>query len=72
MKSYIINFKKTVWGFFRVEANTEEEAREKALDGDFIDEFDNESDYEFDTEKGKTDSLDEAKIIFDYEIEKKE
>jgi len=40
------NFKKTVYGYIQVEADSPEEAEEKLADGE-EDEFDNKSDYEF-------------------------
>jgi len=47
MKVYRKNFKKTVWGQIEVVANSEEEAKKKFDNGDWFDEHDNESDYEF-------------------------
>lgn len=49
MKKYIQTFTKTVWGFYEVEAENEEDAQKKFDDGDY-DQFDNESE---DTELGK-------------------
>lgn len=46
MARYINNFKKTVWGFIEVEANSEKEAQQKLDDGE-EDEIDNKSEYEF-------------------------
>ncbi len=43
---YRKNFKKIVWGFVEVEADSEEQAEKKFNDGDY-DELDNKSDYEF-------------------------
>lgn len=43
---YRKNFKKTVWGYFEVEANSLEEAQEKQDSGDY-EEFDNKSEYDF-------------------------
>jgi len=42
---YQQNFKKTVWGYFEVEANSLKEAKKKFEDAEY-DEFDNKSDYE--------------------------
>ena len=51
---YRIGFTKEVHGFIEVEADTLTEAREKFSDGDWIDEFDNKSNYIFDeNKKGK-------------------
>ena len=47
MPRYIRNFKKIVWGYGEVEANSLEEAQQKFDDGEETDEFDNKSDYEW-------------------------
>lgn len=47
---YIKNFKKIVWGYGSVEADSLEEAKKKFDDGDIDDEFDNNSDYEWEDE----------------------
>jgi len=47
MKTYERCFVKTVWGHARVEAENEEEARDK-FDVCDCDEFDNKSEYEWD------------------------
>ena len=52
MTRYQKNFRKTVWGYIEVEANSPEEAEAKWLDGDY-DEFDNESDYEMTESNGE-------------------
>ena len=46
MKTYRIPFKKTVWGFSEVKAKNKKEAIAKL--GDCDDEFDKNSDYEYD------------------------
>jgi len=48
IKGFKINFTRTTHGFIEVEAKDEEEAREKLFDGDWINEFDNKSDYVYD------------------------
>jgi len=50
MTRYLMNFKKIVWGFIEVEANSLKEAKEK-FDNDDYDEIDNKSDYEFEEMK---------------------
>ena len=47
MARYIRNFKKTVWGYASVEADSKKEAEKKFDDGDSDDEFDNKSDYDW-------------------------
>ena len=48
---FIRNFKKTVWGFASVEADSMEEAAKKFDEEDeTYDEFDNKSDYEWEDE----------------------
>ncbi|KKM84224.1 hypothetical protein LCGC14_1301520 [marine sediment metagenome] len=46
MGRYIKDFKKIVWGFAEIEADTLKEAEEKFDDGDYS-EFDNKDDYEW-------------------------
>ena len=46
---YIKDFKKIVWGYASIEADSMEEAEQKFEDEDF-DEFDNKSDYEWEEE----------------------
>ena len=46
MTRYIRNFKKTVWGFVSVEANSPEKAQEE-LDNGNEDECDNNSEYKW-------------------------
>ena len=46
MKRYTRDFKKIVWGFAEVKADTLKEAKEKFEDGDYS-EFDNKDDYEW-------------------------
>ena len=50
MKEYNVNFKRTSWGFIRILAENEEEAKEKLDNGEWYDEFDNKSEYEFEDE----------------------
>lgn len=45
MKTYRKGFKKTIYGYFEVEANSKEESQTLFDDGDY-DEFDNKSNYE--------------------------
>jgi hypothetical protein len=52
MTRYQKNFKKTVWGFFEVDATSPEDAESKWADGDY-DEVDNESDYDFTESNGE-------------------
>ena len=47
MKTYKKNFRKTVWGYFEVKANSPSAADKKFDDGD-CEEFDNKSDYDMD------------------------
>jgi len=47
MTRYIRNFKKVVWGYGSVEADSLEEAQEKFDSGNIDDEFDNKSEYEW-------------------------
>jgi len=42
---YRKNFRKTVWGYAEVEASDLDDATGKFESGDWIDEYDNESDY---------------------------
>ena len=44
-----ITFKKTVYGFADVEADSAEQAKEKLNSGDVIEEFDNKVDYKIST-----------------------
>ena len=46
---YRRNFKKIVWGFATAEADSEDEARDKFDTEDTDDEFDNKSEYEWET-----------------------
>jgi len=43
-KKYIMNFKKTIWGFFTVYARSLEKAQKEYNEGNY-DEFDHKSDY---------------------------
>jgi len=51
MKTYKINFTKTIYGFAEIEAENKKEAKEKFLNGEY-DEFEKESYYVFE-EKDK-------------------
>lgn len=55
MTEYKFNFKKTVWGYATVIAESMEEARKKLEEGDIDDEFDNQSYYEYDFDKVEVD-----------------
>ncbi len=48
-----VGFTKTVYGMMIVEAKDKEEAKEKFLDGDIEQEFDNKSDYVYNEEDGE-------------------
>lgn len=50
MPKYTKNFMKKVWGFATVTADSKEEAQELFDNYDLDDEFDNESEYEWDPE----------------------
>lgn len=53
MKEYRIDFDKVVYGFATIKAKNLKEARKKFFEGDFVDEFDNKSSYNYDQdEKG--------------------
>ena len=45
---YKKNFKRTSWGYIVVDAKNKKEAQEKFDNGEWLDEFDNKSDYELD------------------------
>ena len=49
-KKFRLNFDKTTYGWFEIEAETLEEAKKKFDDGDY-DEFENKSDYEYDRDE---------------------
>lgn len=51
---YTKAFFKTVWGYFEVEANSEEEAEQKFEDGEY-DEIDNKSEYDHFGERWRQD-----------------
>lgn len=46
MKTYRVNYKKVVYGYFLVKANNKKEAEINVYEGD---EYDNNSEYEFET-----------------------
>jgi len=43
-----VPYKKTVWGYVTIEAKTVTDAKDKFVNGEWDDEFDNDSEYEWD------------------------